>query len=230
MTMPPAQGAYTCPYCRMASDGGGGTCPALRRAGRRPAQGLRLRLDRAAADPGHGPHQVRAVHLPGQRHVRAGGRDGAARRRLGLLLPSCAAAHRPEHPLRQPAPEGRLEADAGRDAADHDDGAGPRAHRVQRRRAGGDPGRAARPWPGRRRGRAPLPRGHRERQLRLAAVQPLVHHPGRRRRGMALPAGQDPGHSSPRRAATACCCCTPRATRSSATWRLASASWCSRAG
>jgi uncharacterized protein (AIM24 family) len=28
MTMPPAQGAYTCPYCRMASDGGGGTCPA----------------------------------------------------------------------------------------------------------------------------------------------------------------------------------------------------------
>ena len=28
MTMPPAQAAYTCPYCRMASDGGGGTCPA----------------------------------------------------------------------------------------------------------------------------------------------------------------------------------------------------------
>ena len=27
MTMPPAQGAYTCPYCRMASEGGGGTCP-----------------------------------------------------------------------------------------------------------------------------------------------------------------------------------------------------------
>ncbi len=28
MTMPAAQGAaYTCPYCRMASDGGGGTCP-----------------------------------------------------------------------------------------------------------------------------------------------------------------------------------------------------------
>src|ERR1051326_9541870 len=26
MTMPPPQGAYTCPYCRMASDGGG-TCP-----------------------------------------------------------------------------------------------------------------------------------------------------------------------------------------------------------
>jgi uncharacterized protein (AIM24 family) len=25
--MPPAQGAYTCPYCRMASEGGGGTCP-----------------------------------------------------------------------------------------------------------------------------------------------------------------------------------------------------------
>jgi uncharacterized protein (AIM24 family) len=27
VTTPPAQGAYTCPYCRMASDGGGGTCP-----------------------------------------------------------------------------------------------------------------------------------------------------------------------------------------------------------
>ncbi|HMG64894.1 MAG TPA: AIM24 family protein [Streptosporangiaceae bacterium] len=27
MSMPPPQGAYTCPYCRMASDGGGGTCP-----------------------------------------------------------------------------------------------------------------------------------------------------------------------------------------------------------
>jgi uncharacterized protein (AIM24 family) len=27
MSMPPAQGAYTCPYCRMPSDGGGGTCP-----------------------------------------------------------------------------------------------------------------------------------------------------------------------------------------------------------
>src|ERR1035438_7478139 len=27
MSMPPAQGAYTCPYCRMASEGGDGTCP-----------------------------------------------------------------------------------------------------------------------------------------------------------------------------------------------------------
>ena len=27
MSMPPAQGAYTCPYCRMASEGGNGTCP-----------------------------------------------------------------------------------------------------------------------------------------------------------------------------------------------------------
>jgi len=27
MSMPPAQGAYTCPYCRTPSDGGGGTCP-----------------------------------------------------------------------------------------------------------------------------------------------------------------------------------------------------------
>jgi uncharacterized protein (AIM24 family) len=27
MSMPPTAGAYTCPYCRMASDGGGGTCP-----------------------------------------------------------------------------------------------------------------------------------------------------------------------------------------------------------
>jgi uncharacterized protein (AIM24 family) len=27
MSMPPAQGAYTCPFCRMASEGGGGTCP-----------------------------------------------------------------------------------------------------------------------------------------------------------------------------------------------------------
>ncbi|MEP7024704.1 MAG: AIM24 family protein [Actinomycetota bacterium] len=27
MSMPPAQSAYTCPYCRMPSDGGGGTCP-----------------------------------------------------------------------------------------------------------------------------------------------------------------------------------------------------------
>ncbi len=27
MSMPPAQGAYTCPYCRMASEGGGRTCP-----------------------------------------------------------------------------------------------------------------------------------------------------------------------------------------------------------
>jgi uncharacterized protein (AIM24 family) len=27
MSMPPAQGAYTCPYCRMPSEGGGGTCP-----------------------------------------------------------------------------------------------------------------------------------------------------------------------------------------------------------
>ena len=138
MTMPPAQGAYTCPYCRMASDGSERHLPALRRAGRRPAQGVGLRLDRAAADQGHGPHPVRPLHLPDQRHVRAGGRDGAARPGLGLLLPPPAAAHRPEHPPRQPAPEGRLEADAGRDAADHDDRAGARAHRVQRRRAGGD--------------------------------------------------------------------------------------------
>jgi uncharacterized protein (AIM24 family) len=27
MSMPPAAGAYTCPYCRMASEGQGGTCP-----------------------------------------------------------------------------------------------------------------------------------------------------------------------------------------------------------
>jgi uncharacterized protein (AIM24 family) len=27
MSMPPAQGAYTCPYCRMASEGSGGACP-----------------------------------------------------------------------------------------------------------------------------------------------------------------------------------------------------------
>src|ERR1700680_5076132 len=27
MSMPPAQGAYTCPYCRMASEGAGGACP-----------------------------------------------------------------------------------------------------------------------------------------------------------------------------------------------------------
>ena len=27
MSMPPAQGAYTCPYCRMASEGGNSTCP-----------------------------------------------------------------------------------------------------------------------------------------------------------------------------------------------------------
>ena len=27
MSMPPAQGAYTCPYCRMASEGTGGACP-----------------------------------------------------------------------------------------------------------------------------------------------------------------------------------------------------------
>lgn len=27
MTMPPAQGAYNCPYCRMASDGSGTSCP-----------------------------------------------------------------------------------------------------------------------------------------------------------------------------------------------------------
>lgn len=27
MSMPPAEGAYACPYCRMASEGGGGTCP-----------------------------------------------------------------------------------------------------------------------------------------------------------------------------------------------------------
>lgn len=27
MSTPPAQGAYTCPYCRMASEGGDGTCP-----------------------------------------------------------------------------------------------------------------------------------------------------------------------------------------------------------
>jgi uncharacterized protein (AIM24 family) len=27
MPTPPAAGTYTCPYCRMASDGGGGTCP-----------------------------------------------------------------------------------------------------------------------------------------------------------------------------------------------------------
>jgi uncharacterized protein (AIM24 family) len=27
MSMPPAQGAYTCPYCRMAGEGGGATCP-----------------------------------------------------------------------------------------------------------------------------------------------------------------------------------------------------------
>ena len=27
MSMPPAQGAYTCPYCRLASDGGSRTCP-----------------------------------------------------------------------------------------------------------------------------------------------------------------------------------------------------------
>jgi uncharacterized protein (AIM24 family) len=27
MSMPPAAGAYTCPFCRMASEGGSGTCP-----------------------------------------------------------------------------------------------------------------------------------------------------------------------------------------------------------
>jgi uncharacterized protein (AIM24 family) len=27
MSMPPAQGAYTCPYCRLPSEAGGGTCP-----------------------------------------------------------------------------------------------------------------------------------------------------------------------------------------------------------
>jgi hypothetical protein len=27
MSMPPAEAAYTCPYCRMASEGGGRTCP-----------------------------------------------------------------------------------------------------------------------------------------------------------------------------------------------------------
>jgi uncharacterized protein (AIM24 family) len=27
MSMPPAQGAYTCPFCRMASEGAGGACP-----------------------------------------------------------------------------------------------------------------------------------------------------------------------------------------------------------
>src|SRR5258708_19154385 len=27
MSMPPAQGAYTCPYCRTPGEGGGGTCP-----------------------------------------------------------------------------------------------------------------------------------------------------------------------------------------------------------
>ena len=72
--------------------------PALRRAGRRPAARLGLRLDRAAADPGHGPDPVRPVHLPDQRHLRAGRRDGAARRRLGLLLPPRAAAHRAPGP------------------------------------------------------------------------------------------------------------------------------------
>ena len=47
-------------------------------AGRRPAEGLRLRLGRAATDPRHGPHPVQPLHLPDQRRLRAGGRDGAA--------------------------------------------------------------------------------------------------------------------------------------------------------
>src|SRR5207248_3004087 len=79
--------------------------PALRRAGRRAAQGVGLRLDRAAADPRHGPHPVRPLHLPAQRHLRAGGRDRAARPRLCLLRPPPLAGPRPEHPPRQPAAE-----------------------------------------------------------------------------------------------------------------------------
>ena len=68
--------------------------PALRGAGRCPAQGLQLRLVQAAADPGHGQDPVQPVDLPDQRHLRARRGDGAARRRLGLLLPPRAAAHR----------------------------------------------------------------------------------------------------------------------------------------
>jgi len=52
MSMPNMpKAAYTCPYCRMASEGQAGPCPTLRRAGRRSGGALRSWIGgRAAPD------------------------------------------------------------------------------------------------------------------------------------------------------------------------------------
>ncbi len=229
--MPPAQGAYTCPYCRMASDGGGGTCPhcgapvdvrlqasptpagsSSRRSGTWPASGSATPPARSAA---------RTCRWPKWRCTTTTGSTSPT---------TCCCTPTPSVRLgNMPMKGGWKRMRAGMPLIMMTaQGPGHIAFSAD------EPGETLAvplaPGQRHRRGRAPLPRRHRQRQLRLAERQRLVHHPGRRRRGVALPAGPDHGHASTRPAATACCCCTPRATRSSVTWPRASASWCSRAG
>ena len=233
MSTPPAQGTYTCPYCRHgAATAADRTCPHCGA----PVD-VRLRV----SDSGW-------VEQPPIRDMARIRFSRSTCQISGKYVPVAEMnlhdddwVYFSHHVLLHTDPrsgsttckmKGAWNRMHGRDAADHDDGAqGPGHIAFSADHPGRDPGRAAAAEPGRRRGRAPLPGRDRERHLRLAELQGLVHHPGRRRqRGVALPARPDhrpvrgPGRHP------ACCCCTPRATRSSATCGPASGSWSSRAG
>ena len=232
MSMPTAASTYTCPYCRMASDGDGGTCPRCGAPIDIRLRVVELRVGQAAADPGHGPDQVQPVHLPDQRHVRAGRRDEPATTRTGSTSPTtcCCTPTRRSRLESMKMAGGWNRMMAGMPLIMMS-ARGPGLHRVQRGPPGRDPGDPAaartRPstWSSTASCSPPATSATSGSQSGVWFTtqngdDTETHYPLGRFIDRFMRAGR------PRPAAAA----RARATRSSATWRPASASWSSRAG
>ena len=230
MSMPTAAGGYTCPYCRMASEGTDRTCPHCGA----PVD-VRLRV----SDSGW-------IEQPPIRDM--------ARIRFSRSTCQISGAYVPvaemglhdddwvyftHHVLLHADPRVRMDNMPMRGGWKRMRAGMPLVMMTARGPghiafSADEPGETLalplRAGPGGGRGGAPVPGRHRERGLPVAELQHLVHHQGRRRHRSGTTRSGRPWTGSPRPAATACCCCTARVTRSSATWPRASGSWSSRAG
>ena len=215
-----------CPWCGAVIDASALELPALRRDARAPPVVTRIRLDGTARPQGHGQAAVRQFVLPDRRRVRSGGGRESRRRRQRLLHPSRPAVERSAGQHHHHVAGRRLEAHVRGHAADHDAGAGSRAHRVFARRAGRND-RACRCsraklwtcastcscWP---------PTTSTTTGSRPTSGTPRESGDDN---GDALSRRHVHGPFFARRKRPACCCCTPPATCSCASWRPARPFW-----